>query len=58
MEQSESFSKFANCVVAGNSLLEGMGIHVDTANLHTTLLGNMLEFLASKLDRLKTAERD
>lgn len=56
MDQSESLSKFANLVIAGNNLLEGMGIHLDTANLHKTLLGNMSEFLASKLDRLHTAE--
>ena len=58
MEPSESFSKFANRVIAGNNLLEGTEIRLDTAGLRKTLLGNMSEFLASKLDRLRTAERE
>ena len=58
MEASESFSKFANRVIAGNNLLEGTGIRLDTENLRKTLQGNMSEFLASKLDRLRTSERD
>ena len=58
MEPSESFSKFANRVIAGNNLLEGTGIRLDTNGLRKTLLGNMSDFLVSKLDRLRTAERD
>ena len=58
MEPLESFSKFANRVIAGNNLLEGTDIHLDTEGLRKTLLGNMSEFLASKLDRLRTTERD
>lgn len=58
MEPSESFSKFANRVIAGNNLLEGTGIRLDTDGLRKTLLGNMSDFLASKLDRLRTAEHD
>ena len=58
MEPSESFSKFANRVIASNNLLEGTGIRLDTEGLRKTLLGNMSEFLASKLDRLRTAKRE
>ena len=58
MEPSESFLKFANCVIAGNNLLEGTDIRLDTEGLRKTLLGNMSEFLASMLDRIRTAERD
>ena len=58
MESTESFSKFANRVIAGNNLLEGTGIRLDAAALRKTLTGNMSEFLASKLDRLRTTERE
>jgi hypothetical protein len=58
MEPSESFSQFANRVIAGNNLLEGTDIRLDTADLRKKLLGNMSDFLASKLDRLRKAERD
>ena len=58
MDSTESFSKFANHVIAGNNLLEGTGIHLDAAALRKTLMGNMSEFLASKLDRLRTTERE
>jgi hypothetical protein len=58
MESTESFSKFANRVIAGNNLLEGTGICLDAATLRKTLMGNMSEFLASKLDRLRTTERE
>lgn len=58
MDPSESFSKFANRVIAGNSLLEGTGIRLDAESLHKTILGNLSEFLASKLDRLRTTERE
>ena len=52
MDSTESFSKFANRVIAGNNLLEGTGIRLDASALRKTLMGNMSEFLASKLDRL------
>jgi hypothetical protein len=58
MDSSESFSKFANRVIAGNNLLEGTGIRLDAAALRRTLSGNMSEFLASKLDRLRKTERE
>jgi hypothetical protein len=58
MDSTESFSKFANRVIAGNNLLEGTGIRLDTPALRTTLTGHMSEFLASKLDRLQTTERE
>jgi hypothetical protein len=58
MDSSESFSKFANRVIAGNNLLEGTGIRLDATNLRKTLQGNMSEFLASKLDRLRATERE
>ena len=57
-KMDSSFSKFANRVIAGNNLLEGTGIRLDATSLRKTLIGNMSEFLASKLDRLRTAERD
>jgi hypothetical protein len=57
MDSTES-SKFANHIIAGNNLLEGTGIRLDAAALRKTLSGNMSEFLASKLDRLRTTERD
>ena len=58
MDSTESFSKFANRVIAGNNLLEGTGIRLDATALRNTLTGNMSEFLASKLDRLRTTERE
>ena len=58
MDSTESFSKFANRVIAGNNLLEGTGIRLDATALRKTLMGNMSEFLASKLDRLRTTERE
>ena len=58
MDSTESFSKFANRVIAGNNLLEGTGIRLDSSALRKTLTGNMSEFLASKLDRLRTSERE
>jgi hypothetical protein len=58
MDSSKYFSKFANRVIAGNNLLEGTGIRLNAASLRKSLTGNMSEFLASKLDRLRTAERD
>jgi hypothetical protein len=57
MGSSEPFSTFANRVIAGNNLLDGTGIHLDATALRKTLLSNMSEFLASKIDRLRTAER-
>ena len=56
MDSSESFSKFANRVIAGNNLLEGTGIRLDAKALRKTLQGNMSEFLASKLDRMRSTE--
>ena len=58
MDPNEPFSEFANRVIAGNNLLEGTNISLNTDNLRKTLQGNMSEFLASKLDRLRTAERE
>ena len=58
MDRKESFSQFANRVIAGNNLLEGTGIRLDSEALRTKLTDNMSVFLASKLDRLKTAERE
>lgn len=58
MGSTESSSKFANRVIAGNNLLKGTGIRLDAAALRKTLAGNMSEFLASKLDRLRTTERE
>src|ERR1700678_238342 len=58
MINSESFSSFANRVIAGNNLLDGTTIRLDVPTLRKTLLGNMSEFLASKIDRLKVSERD
>src|SRR6202522_1756321 len=58
MINSESFSSFANRVIAGNNLLDGTTIRLDVPTLRKTLLGNMSEFLASKIDRLKASERD
>ena len=58
MEPSETFSAFANHVIVGNNLLEGTDILLDTSELQKKLTGNMSNFLASKLDRLRKAERD
>lgn len=58
MGSSEPFSAFANRVIAGNNLLDGTGLRLDAATLRKTLQGNMSEFLASKIDRLRTTERD
>ena len=58
MERSESFSQFANRVIAGNNLLEGTGSRLNSTDLRAKLIDNMSMFLASKLDRLKTAEQD
>ena len=58
MINSESFSSFANRVIAGNNLLDGTTIRLDVPTLRKTLLGNMSRFLASKIDRLKVSERD
>jgi hypothetical protein len=41
MDSTESFSKFANRVIAGNNLLEGTGIRLDAAGLRKALTGNM-----------------
>ena len=57
MDRSESFSSFANCVIAGNNLLEGTPVHLSVIELCKTLSANMSEFLASKLDRQKATER-
>ena len=57
MDHSESFSSFANRVIAGNNLLEGTPIRLSVADLRKTLSANMSEFLASKLDRQKATER-
>ena len=56
MDRKESFSQFANRVIAGNNLLEGTGIRLDSEALRIKLTDNMSVFLASKLDRLRTAE--
>ena len=58
MDRSESFSSFANRVIAGNNLLEGTPVHLSVNELHKTLSANMSEYLASKLNRQKATERD
>jgi hypothetical protein len=58
MNPSESFTTFANRVIAGNNLLEGTTIRLSVADLRKTLCANMSEFLASKLDRQKATERE
>ena len=50
MDRKESFSQFANRVIAGNNLLEGTGIRLDSEALCIKLTDNMSVFLASKLD--------
>ena len=58
MLSSESFSTFADCVIAGNNLLEGSKFRLSIEQLRETLMSNMGEYLDSKWQNLKQAERE
>ena len=36
MDSKESFSSFANCVIAGNNLLDGTDVHLDAGAIRVT----------------------
>ena len=57
MLSSESFSTFADRVIAGNNLLEGSKFRLSIEQLRETLMSNMGEYLDSKWQNLKQAER-
>lgn len=56
MLSSESFSKFSDCIIAGNNLLKGSKFQLSIDQLCETLISNMGEYLNSKWQNLKQAE--
>jgi hypothetical protein len=57
MTSTESFSTFANRVMAGNNLLIGTTSRIDSTALRTKLELNMSGYLADKLARLRPTEK-
>ena len=58
MNSTESFSTFANRVMQGNNLLIGTTSRLDSAALRTKLELNMSGYLADKIARLRSADKD
>ena len=58
MLSSDSFTDFADRVIAGNNLLDGSKFRLTVDQLRETLMSNMGEYLDSKWQTLKQAERE